>query len=189
MPSDILDLQAAHPDPDEAMARQMFYFLLPLWMLALTADWYFHLRSDIEHTAGLPESIMHNLGIVQVGVPLVIGLTCEVNAGVFSVMAGSLLVHQATAYVDSAFASKRREITLWEHHTHSLFEVLPLAALAVTASSHWETLRGKPQWGYRWKRKRLPLGAFAALGVMTLTGALLYGNEAYRCWRAGPSKS
>src|SRR5947208_16853774 len=39
----------------------LLYFIMPLWFLAGVADWLCHRASDIEHTPGAKESIIHLL--------------------------------------------------------------------------------------------------------------------------------
>ncbi len=39
----------------------LLYFIMPLWFLAGVADWLCHRASDIEHTTGAKESIIHLL--------------------------------------------------------------------------------------------------------------------------------
>ena len=55
---------------------------MPLWLGAGLADWYIHRRTRIEDTAGARESMIHALMFAETGVPVLLGLFCEVNAGV-----------------------------------------------------------------------------------------------------------
>jgi hypothetical protein len=55
---------------------------------------------------------------------VVLGLLCEMDAGLFAAMATLLMAHQGTAYYDSYYAAQRRK-----------------GALAVAGGLHWDTLR------------------------------------------------
>ena len=84
---------------------------MPLWIGAGLADWYLHRRTRIEDTAGPRESALHSLMFAETGVPVLLGLFCEVNAGVLATAAGAVAAHSATAYWDQAYAEPRRRVT------------------------------------------------------------------------------
>jgi hypothetical protein len=44
---------------DEATRRALQWFVMPVWLGAGVADWWCHRRTDIEHTAGTGESVIH----------------------------------------------------------------------------------------------------------------------------------
>jgi hypothetical protein len=71
------------------------------------------------------------------GVPVLLGLFCEVNAGVLATAAGAVAAHSATAYWDQACAEPRRRVTPVEQHVHSLLEVPVMATFLITAL-HWD---------------------------------------------------
>jgi hypothetical protein len=48
------------------------------------ADWYLYRRTRIEQTAGPRESALHSLMSTETGVPVLLGLLFEVNAGVLA---------------------------------------------------------------------------------------------------------
>lgn len=77
---------------------------MPLWLGAGLADWYLHRRTRIEDTSGPRESAIHSLMFAETGVPVLLGLFCEANAGVLATAAGAVGVHSATAYSDQARA-------------------------------------------------------------------------------------
>jgi hypothetical protein len=115
--------------------------VMPLWLSAGLADWYLHRRTRIEDTAGPRESALHSLMFAETGVPVLLGLFCEVNAGVLASAAGAVAAHSATAYWDQAYAEPRRRVTPIEQNVHSLLEVSPVMAtflLTVLAvSARW----------------------------------------------------
>jgi hypothetical protein len=47
----------------------------------------------------------------ETGVPVLLGLFCEVNAGVLGTAIGAVATHSATAYWDQAYAEPRRRVT------------------------------------------------------------------------------
>jgi hypothetical protein len=81
--------------------------IMPLWLGAGLADWYLHRRTRIEQTAGPRESALHSLMFAETGVPVLLGLFCEVNAGVLATAIGAVATHSATAYWDQAYAEPR----------------------------------------------------------------------------------
>jgi hypothetical protein len=75
------------------------------------ADWWCHRRTDIEHTAGATESVIHAAMMTEAGLPTLLGLFCEVNAGALGLTYGALVVHELTAIRDVAYADGRRDVT------------------------------------------------------------------------------
>jgi hypothetical protein len=181
---------------DAATRRLLLGGVMPLWLGAGLADWYRHRQTHIETTAGPRESAIHLLMMTETGVPVMLGLFCEVNAGVLLTSFAALGAHSATAYWDQSYAEQRRRVTPIEQHLHSLLEVVPLMATGFLTALHWDqarTLIGKDRhkrrFALRLKRHDpLPVstkvGLIAALAVF---GALPYGEELWRCWRAKPT--
>jgi hypothetical protein len=58
----------------------LLYFVMPVWFLAGVADWLCHRATDIEHTAGAKESIIHLLMFAEIAIPLLGCLFLEINA-------------------------------------------------------------------------------------------------------------
>ena len=187
-----LDLKISKTDPEHVLTRYLLYYLMPLWTAAGLLDWYWHKQTDIEHTAGIKESMIHLMMFSEVGAPILMGLLLEVNAGVLTAMTGALAVHEATAWWDVAYATDHRHVKPNEQHTHSFLEVLPLMALTMTSALHWGQMQAAvgmgdetARWGLRLKKKRLPTGYLWAVAGMIVGGtALPYANEMWRCWKA-----
>ncbi|WUI04062.1 diguanylate cyclase [Spirillospora sp. NBC_00431] len=181
---------------EAATRRGLMWGVLPLWLGAGLADWYRHKQTHIETTAGARESMIHSLMMAEAGVPVALGLFCEVNAGVLVTCAGALGVHGATAYWDVSYAESRRRVTPVEQHFHSLLEVVPLMATGFLTVLHWDQARSlvgqdgrKADFRLRLKR-RDPLSwrsRAVLLGAMGLFGALPYAEEMWRCLRARPT--
>ncbi|MEU9016755.1 diguanylate cyclase [Actinomadura sp. NPDC048394] len=180
---------------ETATRRWLIGGVLPLWLGAGLADWHRHRRTHIETTAGTRESMIHSLMMTEAGVPVALGLFCEVNPGVLATCAGALAVHGATAYWDVSYAEERRRVTPLEQHIHSLLEVVPLMATGFLTVLYWDQARalvgqnGRPDFRLRPKR-RDPLSRrtrIALLAAMGLFGVLPYGEEMVRCLRARPT--
>jgi hypothetical protein len=175
---------------DDATRRALQWFVLPVWAGAGLADWWCHRRTDIEHTAGPTESAIHALMMAEGGVPTMLGLFCEVNAGVLAATYAALGVHELTAIWDVAYADDRREVTPTEQHVHGFLERVPMMAAAFLTVLHWDQARAalglgeQPDW--RLRRKRRPLSARYRAGILVSVAGLIalpYGEELVRCLR------
>jgi hypothetical protein len=181
---------------EAATRRLLIGGVMPLWLGAGLADWYRHRQTHIETTAGPRESAIHLLMMTETGVPVMLGLFCEVNAGVLLTSFAALGAHSATAYWDQTYAEQRRRVTPIEQHLHSLLEVVPLMATGFLTALHWDQARSlvgkdrhRRRFALRLKRHDpLPTSTkIALLGALTVFGALPYGEELWRCWRAKPT--
>ncbi|SFC41883.1 hypothetical protein SAMN05216321_104219 [Cupriavidus sp. OV038] len=175
----------------------LMYGLIPLWILAGLGDWWFHRRQRIEINAGVRESVMHSLMMVQVGVPVLLVLFFEVNALLFAIMIVAVVVHAVTAWVDVGYAVTRRTVPPNEQHMHSLLEMLPITAVVILAAAHWDQFLAlfgagaePPRLTLTPKRDPLPssylIGLFAALGLFVV---LPYAEELLRCLRAQAARA
>ena len=80
-------------------------------------------------------SLAPHIAMREAGIPVVLGLLLEINAGVIVIMLIALVVHEATALWDVAYAHTRRYIGPFEQHMHSFLEVLPIMAVCPLAST------------------------------------------------------
>lgn len=176
---------------ERATRRLLMGFVIPLWIGAGLADWDRHRRTDIERTAGTHESAIHALMMAEAGMPALLGLFFEINAGVLLTVLGALGAHQATAVWDVAYADGRREVTPAEQHIHGLLEIVPVMATAFLVALHWDqaqTLVGqgpnRARFGLAPKRRPLPRSYVAGLlaALTTLIG-VPYAEEFLRCYR------
>lgn len=78
---------------EKAVRRLLLGGVLPLWLGAGLADWYLHRRTRIEQTAGPRESLIHHLMFAETGVPVLLGLFCEMNAGVLATAYAATVAH------------------------------------------------------------------------------------------------
>jgi hypothetical protein len=174
-----------------ATRRVLLYFVVPLWLGAGFLDWVRHRRTHIETTAGTRESAIHALMLTEAGLPALMGLFLEVNAGVLLAGGAAFLAHEATAMWDVSYAEPRRRVTPAEQHIHSFLEVVPLMALSFLAALHWDQARalvgaggGPARFALRPKRPPLPrryVGGVLA-GIVAF-GVLPYAEEFRRCYR------
>jgi hypothetical protein len=180
---------------DDATRRALQWFVLPVWAGAGLADWWCHRQTAIERTAGPGESAIHALMMAEGGVPTMLGLFCEVDAGVLAVTYAALAVHELTAIWDVAYAdASTREVTPTEQHVHGFLERVPMMAAAFLTVLHWDQARaavgigGSPDW--RLRRKRRPLSRAYQAGILVAVAGLIvlpYGEELARCLRARSS--
>jgi hypothetical protein len=179
-------------DTDAAVRVFLMKFVVPLWLAAGIADWACHRASDIEHTSGIGESLIHVAMLLEMGLPVLAALFLEITSPILALMVASVLLHEATALWDVSYAAKRRNVTPFEQHVHSFLEMLPLMSLAFVGALHWKRVapifRGRPReadWGIR--RKRPPLSGryvWGVLGAMAALELAPFGEELWRSWRA-----
>jgi hypothetical protein len=122
--------------PAEVAQFMLMYFVLPLWLMAGLADYLCHRASDIEHTSGAKESLLHLLLFAEMGVPVLAAIFLEIDALIIAMMIVCFLLHEATSLWDVSYASKRRNITPIEQHVHSFLEMLPLIGLLLIVVTH-----------------------------------------------------
>lgn len=189
----LLRIPEGASDTESATLRYLLYGLLPAWFVPAVADWWQHRRTDIEHTTGTRESLLHALMMTEVGVPVALALLCEVNPLVLSIMLAAVAAHEATGLWDAKTAAdSTRQVGVLEQHIHSFLVSLPLMSGAAVACLHWDQVqallggaRRADAWRLRWKRHRLSGGYLVAIGAEIIgLIALPYGEELLRCVRA-----
>src|ERR1041384_5701265 len=157
------DAVARSAETAEATRNFLIYFVLPVWIGAGVADWLCHRASDVEHTGGPEESLLHLLMLAEVGVPALAALFLEVTSPLFGLMIAAFVLHQATALWDVAYAVAVREVTPVEQQVHDFLALMPLMALSFLAVLHWQEFLGlfglddgSAQRGFKPKRDPLP---------------------------------
>jgi hypothetical protein len=144
---------------DDPVRLLLLYFILPVWFAAGLADYFCHRATDIAHTAGWKESLLHLLMFTEVAIPLLMCLFFEINALIFAVMIIAFLAHEATALWDVSFAITRRYVSPIEQHVHSFLEMIPLMAGSFVAVLHWQQLLALFGLGHEGARFELALKA------------------------------
>lgn len=169
----------------------LMYAIMPVWIAAGFADWLCHRRTDIEHTSGVKESLIHLLMFAEVGLPLMAALFLEINALVIAFMVVMFFIHQATALWDVSYAVGQREVKPIEQHVHSFLEMIPLMGIALVVVSHSDQftglvfMDGTADFGLSLKHDPLP-PAYLALVLLSafLFSALPYLLELRRGMKA-----
>jgi len=115
----------------------LLWFILPVWLIAGFCDWLCHRATGIERTTGVKETWIHILMFLEMGLPLLAALFLEVNALIIAVMITMFFLHEMTALWDVSYAVSARKVTPVEQHIHSFLEMLPLMALLLIISRHW----------------------------------------------------
>jgi hypothetical protein len=140
--------------------------------------------------------MIHALMMTEAGIPVTLGLFCEVNPGVLAVCTGALGAHWLTAYWDVSYAEERRRVSPAEQHIHSVLEMAPVMATGFLATLYWDQVRalarsggGRPDFAIRPKRRDPLTGRSKVLllGAMALFGGLPYAEEMVRCLRRRPT--
>ncbi len=178
-------------DTAKATERYLLYFTVPLWVVAGSLDYLWHRRTKIETTSGTTESAIHALMMAEAGVPMLLGLLLEINAGVIAVMIAAFFAHAGTAIWDVAYAVERRKVTPSEQHVHSFLEVLPFCAVSFVICMHWSQFaslfrQGVEKPRFELKKKEPPLSKpyLAGFLVAVAINGSAYGEELIRCLRA-----
>jgi hypothetical protein len=169
----------------------LVYVILPIWILAAFADYLCHRASDIEHTSGIKENVLHWLLFAEAGFGIGVALFFTVNALVIAFLIVLIAVHAATVQVDLRLAMRTRTITPIEQQVHSVLDMMPVAATMMLAIMHWAqaqalfgfgdeaasfalTLKEPPGWNeLAW-----PAAGFLVFGIAP------YAEELWRGWRA-----
>jgi len=174
---------------DALLQHFLMYIVVPVWLLAGLADYFYHRASHIEHTSGVTESLLHLLQFALVGVPLLAALFLEINAAILLIMLAGLVLHQAAAVWDVRYANATRRVAPAEQHVHGVLEMAPAIATAAVAILNWPDFLsmfgiGEASFSLELKHAPLPdwyLGA-VMLGVL-VCGVLPYGEELLRTMR------
>ncbi len=180
----------------DATQAALLYFVMPVWFLAGLTDYLCHRATDIQHTTGAKESLIHLLMFAEVAIPLLACLFLEVNALIVAVMIAAFLIHEATALWDVGYALTRRWVSPFEQHVHSFLEMVPLMAGGLVCLLHWPqalALFGRgdepARWTLAWKPAPLPLGYVATvLAAALLLEFLPYVEELARGLRANAGR-
>jgi hypothetical protein len=150
---------------------------MPVWLMAGIADWICHRATDLAHTTGAKESVIHLLMFGEVAIPLVAALFLEINALIIALMIVAFLAHEATALWDVSYAVQYREVSPIEQHVHSFLEMIPLMAGTFVIVLHWDQFLalfglglGPARFDLQWKEEPLPA---VYMGVVLAASLLL----------------
>lgn len=184
------------PNKDADVTTRAFVrnVVLPWWTASGLLDWYWHRRTNIEHTAGAHESMTHLLMAAEGGVAALAPLIFETNSTLIGIVAVAAAAHEATVVWDVGYAKSRRKIAQYEQHTHSFMEVLPFVTVAflafmypLEAAALVGLSREKPRPGLRFKHDPKPYQSIAVVATCALVGIAPHLEEFIRCLRADPT--
>lgn len=180
------------PDSAELVRMLLAFIWVPLLMLAGLLDWACHRQLRIEHTAGLPESLLHLVMVALLGTAILAALYMEPTAGLLCLLLGALVLHDLAYAADLKVALARRTIPALEQWVHGFQHLLPWAGLAgIMAMTPGQTLAllglsdARPDWGIRLKAALPPVAYSATLiGSALVLNVLPFLQEAWRSVRA-----
>jgi hypothetical protein len=170
------------------------FVVIPIWLAMGLADYFCHRTTDIEHTSGTRESVLHLVQFGLVGLPLTAALFLQVNAGLLMVMAVAIMLHHAVAYIDVRYANANRDVLPIEQMIHSFLELLPIAAFLLLVAVQFGQVQalfgmGAQHADFAIRLRNPPLPAWY-VGSVLLTALLAnfgpYIEELIRCVRADP---
>jgi hypothetical protein len=160
----------------------LMYAVLPLWVAAGLLDWRCHRATDIAHTSGLKENLLHLVMFGEIGAGMVAVAFLEIDAAVLLIVLGVFVLHELTVYWDLHYSTPLRHVGPFEQMVHSVLEMLPLLSLALLAVIAWPQLH---DWSLRAKAQPLPAGYLAgAAALVVLFNGLPLLQETWSCWRA-----
>lgn len=177
---------------NDLLVRLILYGILPIWGISGFIDWCCHRATKIETTSGLKESLLHSVMGIQVGLPILLGLSFKINFLVIFIAFLALILHEVAAHKDVSFAAPRREISIWEMHVHNYMATLPLYLFALILILNWPVMEKvwSGDWSNEWSL--IPLtqrfGGNDYLPTYLIFMGILcifpYIEENIRCWRA-----
>jgi hypothetical protein len=175
----------------QLLRAALLYGLYPLWLLAGLGDWWVHRVERIELTAGLRETLLHCLMLLELGAGIGAVVLLEINSAVIVLAALACLGHELTVWRDLIYAQSRRRIRVVEQWVHSLQLVFPWVGLAALVLLYPDAALGvigrgeAADWTLRWKNPPMPLPQIALVGVGGLLFVVLpFIDELVRALRA-----
>lgn len=158
------------------------------WLLAGFTDFACHRRTDLPHTSGLAESVLHIVQLSLLGLGICLALAFEIDTPVLAALCLLVAIHATVGYLDTKVAWPRRDIRPAEQHVHSVLDMAPIVALAAVIALNLYAITG-PAWRLRLREPALPLSAWAlVLGpalVLCWLPALVELRAAWRAARRG----
>jgi hypothetical protein len=166
----------------EPASLLLMYAVLPLWVAAGLVDWACHRATDIAHTSGLKENLLHWVMFGEIGAGMFAVAFFEINGAVLLIVIAVFILHELTVYWDLHYSTPLRYVGPFEQMVHSVLEILPLLSLALLAVIAWSQLNDV---SLHAKAQPLPLAylAGAAALVVILNGLPLL-QETWSCWKA-----
>jgi hypothetical protein len=160
----------------------LMYAVLPLWVAGGLADWLCHRATDIAHTSGLKENLLHLVMFAEIGIGMVAVAFLEIDGAVLLIVLAVFVLHELTVYWDLHYSTPLRDVGPFEQMVHSVLEILPLLSLALLAVIGWPQLHDG---SLHRKSQPLPMTYLAAAGTLVvLFNGLPLLQETWACWKA-----
>jgi hypothetical protein len=166
----------------EPASLLLMYAVLPLWVAAGLVDWLCHRATDIAHTSGLKENLLHLVMFGEIGAGMTAVAFLEINAAVLLIVIAVFILHELTVYWDLHYSTPLRCVGPFEQMVHSVLEILPLLSLALLAVIAWPTLDDV---SLHAKMQPLPLTYLAgAAALVVVFNGLPLLQETWSCLKA-----
>ena len=133
------------------------------WLLAGTADFLCHRRTDLSHTSGLPESALHVAQVALIGCGVILTLLFQMSPAVAAALAVLVAAHAVAGYLDTRSAYGRRDIRPIEQHLHSVLDTAPAFALVAVVAATWPAAG---QTGWTWDLRQPALSVLVWASVL-----------------------
>jgi 4-hydroxybenzoate polyprenyltransferase len=117
------------------------YVLYPLWLFGGAVDYLCHRKTDIAHTSGERESLLHLAQFSTIAAIFVGAVLLEITSAVIVLMMLAVVAHTALSFIDVSYTLSRRHISTLEQHVHGLLNVIPFVAVALLAILNWDQLQ------------------------------------------------
>lgn len=148
-----------------------------LWLAAGALDFHFHRRTELPHTSGLRESVLHGIQLVLIGGGVLAWLLLANTWSLAALLAVLVLAHAIAGYLDTASADRRRRISPAEQHVHSVLDAAPWILLV------WVGWHAQPKWAFRAQPAAPEVAALLVVPALGLV-VLPWLWELLRCIRA-----
>lgn len=179
------------PTLEDLTLRLILFVILPLWVICGSLDYFCHRATKIEENSGIEESLHHALMGFQVGIPIWLGIYCEINVLVMLICFVCFVVHEWTAHHDVVVAGHSRKVTPWEQHVHSYLITIPFYMMTLIICRNWpvfvDTITLNWAGSLSLVLRPEPLGTNAYVRwyafLMLIVAVIPYTEELIRCWR------
>jgi hypothetical protein len=128
---------------EAALTSFIAWVLYPLWLAAGAADYFAHRRTDIAHSSGATESLLHIAQLACIAVAFSAGIMLQITTGAWLLMLGAVLLHSLIAYVDVSYTQARRYVSPFEQTVHGFLDVIPIVAVLLFGVLHWPEISAR----------------------------------------------
>jgi hypothetical protein len=137
----------------------------PLWLLAGWLDYRDHRRDDLASPHGARAAALHLAMLVQVAIGLAAALAFQPSHALMLLLLVLAMAYLATTSTNPRWFVGRRRSGALVRHMHTLFEALPLLALALFIADKLPRLDllASPRWALDLRSPPLPAGLWMAV--------------------------